>query len=143
MTMYVCLLSGATWHGEEYRRGEILCGEHGDAPPGVGFASFEPPPGLSGVPEMLSVSEDPAGLLFEYRVGEEFLTLRGRIGVPMAAVVTHTAAAPEKVEEYPGLATTEARGAVRWVRCTAEPRVDKARDPLRDGFEIDYLRRGM
>jgi hypothetical protein len=142
MIHWLCLID-CELHGEACSRGDIILRESGDNPPPVAFANFQPPAGLSGVPELQSISEQGSLVLFTYHVSGERFCLSGQVGIPQAHVVSGDStppaesshpAAPRDFAFGAGAAVTASRGYVGWGPCLPEP----PREPA----EVDWLRTG-
>ena len=125
MNFFVCLLDY-----EGYDRGDSLCAEPGEGPPNDGWASFDPPAGLSGIPHLLDVEDPGTGnLTFRYSIEgvKKHLVLKARIGISeaIAGMVSkrHDREGPDipKPVDKPqlqfgaGLVATESRSLIHWV----------------------------
>jgi hypothetical protein len=120
MKHYVALLNGLELDGRQYERGDIVISESTIA--GIGWATFTPPPDLTGRPVLEGIEDEPGGLLrCRYRIetSKETFSLYGRADIPIAAVARgdEKPRAPD-----PGIAIEgSAHGLVRWGRCRPVP----------------------
>lgn len=160
MNYYVCLLD-CDCDGVAYNRADIIVRKPGEGPPGVGWAGFTPPEGLSGNPQLMHVADNETGdLVFRYAITETKMgfVIKARIGLPQAVVLIEPPGsiakdAPPEPESKPvlrfggaGLAVTSGRSVVRWGRCRPTPKPAEKYDPWRwatkdDG--TDLLKGGM
>ncbi len=158
---YVCLLD-CECNDVSYHRGDIVIREPGVGPPGVPWASFDPPADLKGTPALIHITDNGSGdLVFTYSIEEveAGFVVRARIGLPQAVVVIEAPGrsaardhAPPEAKGKPvlpfhaGIAATKSRGNVRWAPggCKPTSKPKEPWDPLRyDASEKDILRRGM
>lgn len=145
MRHHVALLD-SDWNGDSYTRGEIVVARPGTGPPGISWATFEPPAGLDGTPELQNVVDNGTGnLTFRYRLAESEsqFVLRARLGIPVARFVEVDADVPVRQEsgaepplEFgadPTASFEGCGGGVRWNPrgCTPEPQPEAVWDPLR------------
>ena len=147
MSGYFVCVHPCEYHGEHYKRGEIIVTGDGEGPSDSAWARFEPLPGMRGTPVPVAQRELDASIELEYEIeGEDGFVLsvpRQRdLGpeIPISSGPPPIDGGKPVLDFGAGLATTSGRGLVRWVPASLRTSYTRNKDP--DGFEIDWLRRG-
>jgi len=150
---FVCLLDSHL-----YKRGDIVTRRPGVGPPDKGWAGFEPPEGLCGMPVLSHVEDNGTGSLILHYSVESGLTFKveARIGLPQAYAVIEQPNSPRDnpapvpksrkpvLKFGAGLVATAGRGFCGFVsksglQAPSAPKEEK--DILRDFSGPDILRK--